>query len=196
VILGLRGSGKTTFLRLLCGMEIPTEGRIDREMSVSLPVGYNGRVHNKTLVSQFLRFAARIHGVEASDLIKFVLQASGLPTDSKQEIGKLRPTDRRRMNYVLSYALPFDCYLFDENIGLRSREDVKLFTGLYEARHASTATIIATSSAKTAQIFCERGAALYLLYNGHLIAYEDFRDAVYDFRKLSHSFLARNSEQE
>ncbi len=187
-ILGPRGSGKTTLLRLLCGMEMPTSGYIERKMSVSLPVGYNGKVSAKTTVRQFLGFAARVHSIGADDLTAFVLKTADLQIDLKQPLNELLGIERRRLNYVLSYALPADCYLFDESIGPRSRADAELFDRLFKLRSETAATVLATSSARAAHSFCQRGAELYLLFDGQLIRCPNVNRAVRDLHRLSRSF--------
>ena len=41
-LLGRNGAGKSTLIRLISGAEVPTEGTIEREMTVSWPVGLTG----------------------------------------------------------------------------------------------------------------------------------------------------------
>ena len=44
-VLGRNGAGKSTLMRLIGGVEVPTSGRIEREMSLSWPLGQIGRAH-------------------------------------------------------------------------------------------------------------------------------------------------------
>jgi len=41
-ILGQNGAGKSTLIRLISGAELPTVGRINRNMSVSWPLAFSG----------------------------------------------------------------------------------------------------------------------------------------------------------
>ena len=40
--LGRNGAGKTTLIKLLGGVEMPTSGKVTRNMSVSWPLGFGG----------------------------------------------------------------------------------------------------------------------------------------------------------
>src|ERR1051325_8776056 len=60
-VLGRNGAGKSTLIRLLAGIELPTEGSIERTMSVSWPVGLTGGVGPSMTGNDNIRFIARIY---------------------------------------------------------------------------------------------------------------------------------------
>ena len=41
-LLGRNGAGKTTLIKLIGGVEMPTAGKIRRQMSISWPLGFGG----------------------------------------------------------------------------------------------------------------------------------------------------------
>jgi capsular polysaccharide transport system ATP-binding protein len=49
--LGRNGAGKTTLIKLIGGVEMPTSGKIKRNMSVSWPLGFGGAIHCPNLRS-------------------------------------------------------------------------------------------------------------------------------------------------
>src|SRR5688572_29197840 len=61
-ILGRNGAGKTTLLRLIAGVEHPNRGHVERQMSVSWPLGFAGAMHYSITGADNARFIARIYG--------------------------------------------------------------------------------------------------------------------------------------
>ena len=59
-ILGRNGAGKSTLLRLIGGSELPSHGYIERTMSVSWPVGFNGHLQSSLSGRTNTKFCARI----------------------------------------------------------------------------------------------------------------------------------------
>ena len=186
-ILGPRNSGKSTFLRVLCGLETPTEGTIDRHMTVSFPVGSVIRVSSKLTILQFLKFSAGVHGVDHNELATFINRTLGMNMDLTRPMRDLMGAERRRLNFALGYALPFDCYLFDERISPDSRNGSDLFGKLFELRSSQSATILATHSPQTLKRYCDRDTLIYLLYQGRLNYMQDVGEAIALFRQLPES---------
>src|SRR3954469_11481048 len=79
-VLGRNGAGKSTLIRLLGGLELPTSGHIERDMSVSWPVGLNGGVGGRMTENDNIRFIGRIYNKPFQPLREFV--------DDFAELGK------------------------------------------------------------------------------------------------------------
>ena len=59
-ILGRNGAGKSTLIRLISGVEPPTEGEIKRSMSISWPLAFSGALQRSLTRTDNLRCIRRI----------------------------------------------------------------------------------------------------------------------------------------
>jgi ABC-type polysaccharide/polyol phosphate transport system ATPase subunit len=169
-IIGSRGSGKSALLRILCGMELPSEGRIDRQMSVSFPVGMPVRISRRFTLGEFLAFTARVYLVDFDELANFILQAAELsPHLLHQPMSDLRAVELRRLAFILSYGIPFDCYLFDETLGIGPDDASGVIRHLFEQRSATSATILVTSSKRTLEQYSIVNPDYFVLDRGKLL---------------------------
>src|SRR5205085_5991401 len=71
-VLGRNGAGKSTLIRLVAGIELPTIGTVEREMSVSWPVGLNGGVGGSMTGNDNIRFISRIYNKPFSEVREYV----------------------------------------------------------------------------------------------------------------------------
>src|SRR4029077_8514442 len=60
-LMGRTGSGKSTLIRLVGGVELPTHGTIEQTMSVSWPIGLAGGFHGSLTGNDNMRFIARVY---------------------------------------------------------------------------------------------------------------------------------------
>src|ERR1700731_4842768 len=79
-ILGRNGAGKSTMIRLISGIELPTSGSIERTMSVSWPVGFVGGVLGGMTGNDNIRLICRLYDKPFSELRDYI--------DDFAELGK------------------------------------------------------------------------------------------------------------
>ncbi|MBV8889071.1 MAG: ABC transporter ATP-binding protein [Alphaproteobacteria bacterium] len=160
-VLGRNGAGKSTLIRLLGGIELPTSGKIELGMSLSWPVGLTGGLHSMLTGNDNIRFVARTYGKPIPQVHEFVEDFAQLGKFLSEPIRTYSAGMRARLNFALSLAIDFDCYLIDEIIAVgdqrfqrRSHEE------LFEKR-ADRSLILASHVGETIKAYCSRALVLH-----------------------------------
>jgi capsular polysaccharide transport system ATP-binding protein len=173
--LGRNGAGKTTLIKLIGGVEMPTSGRIRRQMSVSWPLGFGGGFQGSLTGYDNARFIARIYGYDYNDIRDFVEDFSELGVQLKMPVKTYSSGMRARLAFALSLAIEFDCYLIDEVIMVGDQNfHKKCHYELFERRR-DRALIFASHSAELVREFCNRAL---VLEQGHGTIYHDVNEAL------------------
>lgn len=173
--LGRNGAGKTTFIKLIGGVEFPTSGRIRRHMSVSWPLGFAGGFQGSLTGYDNARFISRIYGHEYSEIKDFVEDFTELGPQLKMPVKTYSSGMRARLAFALSLAIEFDCYLIDEVIMVGDANfHQKCHHELFEKR-GDRALVLASHSPDTIREFCDRAL---ILDNGHATIYPDVNEAL------------------
>lgn len=173
--LGRNGAGKTTLIKLIGGVEMPTSGKIKRNMSVSWPLGFGGGFQGSLTGYDNARFIARIYGHEYREIRDFVEDFSELGPQLKMPVKTYSSGMRARLAFALSLAIEFDCYLIDEVIMVGDQNfHKKCHYELFEKR-ADRALIFASHSAELVREFCNRAL---VLHQGHGTIYTDVNEAL------------------
>lgn len=160
-ILGRNGAGKSTLIRLLAGIELPTFGKIERGMSMSWPVGLNGGVGGSMTGHDNIRFICRIYNKPFEATREYVDDFAELGKFLSEPVRTYSTGMRARLNFALSIAIDFDCYLIDEIISVgdqrfqrRSHEE------LFE-RRADRCLILTTHMPNIVKEYCNRALILH-----------------------------------
>ena len=160
-LLGRNGAGKSTFIKLLGGVELPTSGTIERNMTVSWPIGLSGGVHPFLTGNDNMRFIARIYNKPFYEVKAYVEDFAELGKFLSEPLRTYSTGMRARFVFALSLAIDFDCYLIDEVIAAgdqrfmrRSREE------LFEKR-ADRSMILASHVGEIIKTYCSRALVLH-----------------------------------
>ena len=160
-LLGRNGAGKSTFIKLLGGVELPTSGTIERNMTVSWPIGLAGGVHPFLTGNDNMRFIARIYNKPFDDVKAYVEDFAELGKFLSEPLRTYSTGMRARFVFGLSLAIDFDCYLIDEVIAAgdqrfmrRSHEE------LFEKR-ADRSMVLASHIGEIVKTYCSRALVLH-----------------------------------
>jgi capsular polysaccharide transport system ATP-binding protein len=160
-LLGRNGAGKSTLIRLISGVELPTLGSIERTMSVSWPVGLIGGVGPSMTGNDNIRFIARMYGKPFQAVRDFVDDFAELGRFLSEPVRGYSAGMRARLNFALSFAVDFDCYLIDEVIGVGDQRFQRRSHEEIFDRRADRTLILASHVPELVRSYCTRAIVLH-----------------------------------
>lgn len=176
-ILGRNGSGKSTLIRLMSGVEPPTSGVIDRQMSISWPLAFSGAFQGSLTGMDNLRFISRIYGTDLEYMQHFTEEFSELGDYLYEPVKKYSSGMKARLAFAISLSVEFDCYLIDEVIAVGdNRFTAKCKYELFEKRKDRSIILVSHSPAAIKE-YCDNAM---VLDNGMMHKFDDM-DQAYQF---------------
>lgn len=180
-VLAPNGTGKTTLINMMAGLEKPDDGEILRTSKVSFPLGFMGGVISRLSAKENARYIAKLYGLDADYVEAYCRWLCGLGEYFDQPMGTYSSGMRSRFSFSLMLALDFDIYLIDEGMpGTTDVEFNKKAGAILEERLQTTTIIIVSHQAKTLEKFARSAA---VLLDGHLHMFETLEEAkqLYDY---------------
>lgn len=180
-ILAPNGTGKTTLIKMMAGLEKPDEGEIRRGCRISFPLGYMGGVISKISARENARYIARLYGLDPDYVESFCRWLCGLEEYFDQPIGTYSSGMRARFTFSLMLALDFDMYLIDEGMPNSTDVEFNKKAGEVLAERLRTTTIVIVShQAQILEKFARKAA---VLMDGRLHIFDTLEEAkqLYDY---------------
>ncbi|PRY25596.1 capsular polysaccharide transport system ATP-binding protein [Aliiruegeria haliotis] len=160
-ILAPNGTGKTTIINMMAGLEKPDEGQVRRTSRVSFPLGFMGGVVHRHTGTENARYIARLYGLDPDYVEAFARWLCGLDEYFDMPVGTYSAGMRSRFSFALMLALDFDIYLIDE--GMPNTTDVefnKKAGAVLRERLKTTTVVIVSHQPEVLEKFARRAAVL------------------------------------
>ena len=174
-ILAANGTGKTTIINMMAGLEQPDEGQVVRTSRISFPLGFMGGVNGAHSAAENARYIARLYGLEPDYVESFCRYMCDLKEYFEMPLGTYSSGMKSRFTFSLLLALDFDIYLIDE--GMPGTTDAafnqKAGNILHERLQHATVVIV-SHSAKILEKYCRSAA---VLRDGKLHMFDRLEDA-------------------
>jgi ABC-2 type transport system ATP-binding protein len=195
-LLGPNGSGKTTTIRMLCGLVKPTSGEADvvgidvvrSPEVVRRRIGYMSQrygLYDDLTVDENLRFYSAVYGLVGRDRearLETHLKNLGLVSRAKQLAGGLSGGWKQRLALACATAHQPDLLFLDEpTAGVDPAARRLFWQTIYELAKNGTTILVTTHYMDEAER-CER---LAFLSRGHLIAIGTPKDVITQFGAAS-----------
>ncbi len=184
-ILAPNGTGKTTLINMMAGLEKPDEGEIIRGCNISFPLGFMGGVVSKVSAMENSRYIAKLYGLDPDYVESYCRWLCNLGEYFDQPLGTYSSGMRARFSFALMLALDFDIYLIDEGMpGTTDVEFNKKAGAILEERLRTTTIIIVSHQAQTLEKFARSAG---VLMNGQLHVFDTLEEAkqLYDYETQS-----------
>lgn len=180
-ILAPNGTGKTTLINMMCGLEKTDEGDIIRSSKISFPLGFMGGINNKHTATENSRYIAHLYGLDPDYIESFCRYLCNLDEYFEMPVATYSSGMKSRFMTALLLALEFDIYLIDEGMPQSTDAEFNRKAGsVLRDRLKKSTVIIVSHQANILEAFCNSAA---VLQNGKLLFFDTLEEAkqVYNY---------------
>ncbi|MEZ5886879.1 MAG: ATP-binding cassette domain-containing protein [Paracoccaceae bacterium] len=180
-ILARNGTGKTTIISMMAGLEKPDEGYVKKTCRVSFPLGFMGGVVGGHSARENARYIAGLYGLDPDYVEAFCRWVCGLEEYFDMPLSTYSAGMKSRFSFSLLLALEFDMYLIDE--GMPSTADVEFNRkagSILKERLEKATVIVVSHQVSTLERFCRSGA---VLKDGRLTFYDTLEEARWHYEQ-------------
>ena len=191
-VIGINGTGKSTFLKVLSGVTEPDGGTISRNpnVQVSLLPQNPAMEESATVLEQvFLHFPAEFRELNEYEA-KAMLNRLGI-TDFAQKVGTLSGGQRKRVALAAALIHPADVLILDEPTrGIDVGAKFEIYKLMTEVAQAGKAVVMVSSELPELIGMCDR---IYVMNQGHIageLKREEFsQEAIMVYATGTHSII-------
>lgn len=159
-VLAPAGSGKSTLVRLLGGLDRPNGGTVLRPPGVSWPLGFSGAFHPALTGEENVRVLARMIDADPDRTSAFVALFSELGDDFARPLQDYSSGMRARLGFSFSMAIPQRFYLADDVVGVGDEQFRMKCERMLLRRLEGAGLFLATRNVRLAERFADSFALL------------------------------------
>lgn len=173
-ILAPNGTGKTTLINMMAGLEKPDHGRIIRRGRISWPVGYNGGVVGYMSGTENIRYIARLYDRDEDETLAFCMDFADLGHYIDMPIRTYSSGMRQRLVFALLMAIDFDFYLVDEGASAGDKRFNEKAAAMFRERLEYSTLVMVSHSPQTLKQYCDQAG---VLMHGQLFLFDSLEEA-------------------
>lgn len=180
-ILAPNGTGKTTVINMMAGLEKADEGQIIRGCKISFPLGFMGGLTGKHSARENTRYIARLYGLDPDYVEAYCRWLIDIKEYFEMPVGTYSSGMRARLNLALMLALDFDIYLIDEGMPTPTDQAFNERAGaILRERLERTTLIMVSHQSELLEKYANSAA---VLVNGQLVQFDTLEEAkqMYDY---------------
>ncbi|MFU1981292.1 ABC transporter ATP-binding protein [Bordetella hinzii] len=177
-LIGRNGAGKSTMMRLLCGLDMPDTGKVVTDKRISWPVGLSGGFQGSLTARENVKFVCRVQGVEGQamkDAVEFVREFAEIGDYFDLPVKTYSSGMRGRVGFGLSLVFDFDYYLIDEAMSVGDAHFRDKAAAALKERVGRSNLILVTHGMGQVRKMCD---FVILLQDGKAIPYEDVEQGI------------------
>lgn len=181
-LIGANGAGKSTLLRLIGGIDVPTQGRVERDCTVSWPLGLVGGLQSSLSGRQNAKFVCRINGgdEDIERKLAFIAEFAELGEAFDDPVSIYSSGMQGRLKFAISMAFRFDVYLVDELMSVGDAGFRIKAKAAFQRLAGSSTLIMVSHGERVLREFCESGI---WLRNGQAQWFERIDDALKAYKE-------------
>lgn len=181
-IIGANGAGKSTLMRLLGGIDFPSNGKIKTDRFISWPLALSSGLQGSLTGRENVRFICRIHGLEADrDTEEYVKEFSELGDNFELPVGGYSSGMKSKYSFAVSMGFDFDTYLMDEIMSVGDAGFRKKCESAISNKRENANIILVSHNTDLLRRQCN--AAILLAY-GRADFYESVDQAIFRYQNL------------
>lgn len=193
-ILAPNGTGKTTLINMMCGIEKPNEGTIKRTSRISFPLGFSGGLVNKHSAQENVRYIARLYGLDPDYVEAFCRYICDLDEYFQMPLSTYSRGMKSRLSLALMLSLDFDIYLIDEGMPNYTDQEFNRKAGdILKEKFEKATVVIVSHQEKVLETYAERAA---VMRDGSLTMFDTLEEAkaMYNYEDVPENSLFNTQE--